>query len=738
MPSRHIFFLVAFLIATFVFVPFLSVSAQLTGGGGLRDRTSSKYAGTWELGSWATSSAATYQLGSTLKVTESAENAQHLIQQYIDVPSSQWWQLALKVTPIGARNIQMYVFDANNQSLSSVAIQCGLSGTGSILSKWAGPGSILETSSIVAHADGSYTCTVGGRLSSTTSPTRLRLIAYPLSGTQTQYQGDGVSGFTLHSSVLSGNIPAPSCTTKAYSTCGFVQSLFSMREGFGAATTGGLGGDVVTVTNLNDTGPGSLRAALMLLPTSKPVWVKFSPGLSGTIALQSPINVPSNRTLDGRGANITLSGNGLNFFGNYKGTNDIVNNISIKDITGTENDAISIANLAKNIWIHRTTLSGQSGDGLLDITNGATDITISWSAFADHDKVMAINSYETTVVNGVEQLNGHELDFYDRDKDARVTLHHNTFVNTGQRHPRAVFGKVHMYNNLFSGWGSYGIGSSFRAQTLAEGNLFEHTGTRGNKALLTQVGIDPEPGFARLLNNLFGGTALAASFMPELVFSTSYQYRCQEANEALKTTLLAEAGAHILDSVVNTTPLSTGCPAVALPPPPPPPPAVVWETVPFSSWLTGNATWTGTTTSGVLTENQLKATHMLQQYLLTPVTTGLWRLSFEIKPVGLREMRMYLADTSNQSNTNIVAQCVPQGAGSIRASWKGSLASELSASATALPDGWYKCTLSGRLNTVGTSNVRVVLQLEQNGVVGYQGDGTSGAELRNLLLERNP
>ena len=67
------------------------------------------------------------------------------------------------------------------------------------------------------------------------------------------------------------------------------------RLGYGAMAKGGDGGEIVWVTNLNDSGPGSLRTALAL---KKPRVVKFKVG--GTIQLKERILVQSGRvTIDG-------------------------------------------------------------------------------------------------------------------------------------------------------------------------------------------------------------------------------------------------------------------------------------------------------------------------------------------------------------------------------------------------------------------------------------------------------
>ncbi|MBT9369063.1 hypothetical protein [Rhizobium sp. CSW-27] len=78
----------------------------------------------------------------------------------------------------------------------------------------------------------------------------------------------------------------------------------------------------------------------------------------------------------------------------------------------------------------------QHHDGQVDITNGADRVTLTYNHFAGHDK--------TSLIGGSDS----------RTSDAgklNVTYRANWFDNAGQRLPRVRFGKVHSYNNYFSG-----------------------------------------------------------------------------------------------------------------------------------------------------------------------------------------------------------------------------------------------------------------------------------------------
>ncbi|MEQ4619185.1 MAG: polysaccharide lyase family 1 protein [Corticimicrobacter sp.] len=245
--------------------------------------------------------------------------------------------------------------------------------------------------------------------------------------------------------------------------CPIVSSLLQHREGYGQNVTGGLDGRFVEVTSDQDDGPGTLRAALEDARKSEsPTWIRFASDM--TIVLKTQLRVPSNITVDGRGRRVTLIDDGL---GVYRSRNVILTHMSIDGRLTRFTQAVNVANDSRDVWVNHMDLARFS-DRLLNVKNGSTDVTVSWNKFHDSNKVMLLNNITSQNV----------YENYERDRIARVTLHHNYFLNTVQRNPRGQFGTFHLYNNLLEDWNLYGMSFSLEARALVEGNIFSNHAQR--------------------------------------------------------------------------------------------------------------------------------------------------------------------------------------------------------------------------------------------------------------------
>ena len=157
---------------------------------------------------------------------------------------------------------------------------------------------------------------------------------------------------------------------------------FAAAYNSGVGVTGGAGFPIVTVTNTNNSGSGSLRAAI---DGGGNRWIRFSQGLGGTIDISSSIVMnSSNVTLDGRGANVTIKASTYGLCT----TNSSVSNFIIMylKISGAERDNINI-DYAKNFWIYHLSLSN-AGDGCLDIRKTDGHFTIQETHFFNSSQGM--------------------------------------------------------------------------------------------------------------------------------------------------------------------------------------------------------------------------------------------------------------------------------------------------------------------------------------------------------------
>lgn len=258
-------------------------------------------------------------------------------------------------------------------------------------------------------------------------------------------------------------------------------------EGFGASTRGGwqLGSDEVFVTTLNDNGPGSLREALNNPPG--PRIVRFQ--VDGTIALASPILVPSNVTIDGRSHSITLTGKGLILAGS---DDVIITHLAIVDVGPDSEDGLRIGDplgASERVVIDHVTFraTGSNGDSAnvdeaMSIVFGSRDITLQWLRFENWEKVLLVGNGDAP---------------QSVDSAITVSFHHSYFKSTGRRHPQARYGIVDLWNCFFDDWHmydwfylapyreSFGAQSQDFARVRVENSLFRRT--PHGKDLLSQA-----------------------------------------------------------------------------------------------------------------------------------------------------------------------------------------------------------------------------------------------------------
>jgi pectate lyase len=232
------------------------------------------------------------------------------------------------------------------------------------------------------------------------------------------------------------------------------------REGWGRAATGGASGTIYHVTNLQDSGTGSLRAAL---EAPAPRWIIFD--VSGTITLQSSVQVNSDTTVDARGKQVVIKGSddhttGFRIEGQH---NIILINLEFDsdwlafDMDAEGADAINIAN-SHDIWIHHCEFL-QWSDGAIDMvqklpTDRNYNVSVTWSRFR--------KIYQAMLWTGDQLSLGHSV----------------CGGQVNARCPKIQVGKVHSYNNYITNWGSAGIQyAKSGGQLYSQRNMFESGST---------------------------------------------------------------------------------------------------------------------------------------------------------------------------------------------------------------------------------------------------------------------
>jgi pectate lyase len=251
-------------------------------------------------------------------------------------------------------------------------------------------------------------------------------------------------------------------------SCSSPPPAFPGAEGFGAGTPGGRGGRLIEVTNLNDRGPGSFRAALEA-PGSRVVVFR----VGGTIDLDSSLEIVNPYiTIAGQtapGDGITLRNSPASAKTPLKvKTHDVVIRY-LRSRPGSNPheigtlDAITIADNSGDVYdviIDHSSFSWAT-DEVMQVYYAAHDVTIQWSIIAEG------LDCATHIEGGVRQC--HSMGLLLGEVGSRdFSVHHNLFAHNRYRNPRVkTMGLVDVVNNVVYNSGS---GEGWRAPTDVDGD----------------------------------------------------------------------------------------------------------------------------------------------------------------------------------------------------------------------------------------------------------------------------
>ncbi len=228
---------------------------------------------------------------------------------------------------------------------------------------------------------------------------------------------------------------------------------FPGAEGFGAQAVGGRGGRVIEVTNLDDAGPGSLRAAV---EASGPRIVVFRVG--GTIDVRDKLKIRDPFiTIAGQ----TAPGGGIALRGHkfyVEADHVIIRFLRFRLGPVEARDAVAVTGGAQHVILDHCSFSW-GDDETMSMDTGASDVTLQWSIVSEG-------------LNHADHGYGSLLSSETR----RISLHHNLWAHFVERLPKldgTVPGaEYQLVNNVMYDWDNSATNVSAHARANVIGNSY--------------------------------------------------------------------------------------------------------------------------------------------------------------------------------------------------------------------------------------------------------------------------
>lgn len=275
-------------------------------------------------------------------------------------------------------------------------------------------------------------------------------------------------------------------------------------------TTGGEGGDIVEVSTTAE--------LLSAIAGTMPRIVR----VTGTLGDGGRISIGSNKTVEGvdgavlQGA-VRMDGSVNVILRNLKVVGNDCNDAEEVETNGLPDcssgaDAVTIRSGAHHVWVDHCDVSDGS-DGNLDVTEQADYVTISWTKFSYSRQRDGGHHFSNLVGGGDGAM-------ADAGK-LRVTFHHCWWADRArERMPRVRYGKVHIFNSLYTAAGNnYCIGVGVFANVLTESNVFI-----GVSDPLETTSYSNADSVAVSRDNLYVNTTGATNDLGSAVFVPPYGY----------------------------------------------------------------------------------------------------------------------------------------------------------------------------------------------------------------------